>query len=186
MRLFFIVIIMVLLSPPKYCFGSDIAVLYLSKGHYISSDSSYIIYNLDGSIFDVLTSRNGNEPTFTRVNPKSVVAYYPDLMIYAFFCIKSSNNKTLIRIGDSWKILYHTTPFSILRDEDYFRNLWIRISKGDRLYKNRNCYILAQKDMDCKIYSVKGDFVSIKIGSIKYWFRWKIKYTVIPDRLLYE
>ena len=58
-------LILIILSLPLISKGSDnlVAVLYLKNGSYVSSDSVYTFLNLDGTLFDELRSRNGNEPT---------------------------------------------------------------------------------------------------------------------------
>ena len=79
---------MIILSLPLISKGSDnlVAVLYLKNGSYVSSDSVYTFLNLDGTLFDELRSRNGNEPTCLKIDRDNAVSYYPDLMIYVFFC----------------------------------------------------------------------------------------------------
>ena len=93
-------LILIILSLPLISKGSDnlVAVLYLKNGSYVSSDSVYTFLNLDGTMFDELRSRNGNEPTCLKIDRDNSVSYYLDLMIYVFFCKLSPTRKVLVRL----------------------------------------------------------------------------------------
>lgn len=179
--------LVIFLSFPLISKGNDelIAILYFDKGQYISSDSVYTFFNLDGTYFDDLKSRDGNEPTCLRFNKKDVVSYYPDLMIYVFFCKVSNDGRTLVRIGRQWKILDRHTPFTILPMKEYLTSLEIRLEKDDIVYHGKDKTRIRSETL-CRIIDARGDFIALKMGNKKVWFQWKNGYHVLFDRLIYE
>ena len=180
-------LILIILSLPLISKGSDnlVAVLYLKNGSYVSSDSVYTFLNLDGTMFDELRSRNGNEPTCLKIDRDNAVSYYPDLMIYVFFCKLSPNRKVLVRVGHDWKILKTNSPFTVLPTKRYLLSLDIQLRVGDILYDKRD-KVKVKRCITRHIIDARGDYVAVEIKKRKLWFRWKRHYHVIPDRLLYN
>ena len=162
-----------------------IAILYLHNGQYVSSDSVYTFYNLDGTYFDSLKSREGNEPTFLKIAKGDVVSYYPNMMIYVFFCKLSHDDKVLVRIGGQWKKISTNAPFSIQSMKEYLLSLDLLLKVDDIVYYGKD-KIKIKKKLIRHIIDVKGDYVAIEICKKKMWFRWKKNYKVLPDRLIYE
>ena len=183
----FLLIFYLFLSSPLSIKGDQgfIAILYLHNGQYVSSDSVYTFYNLDGTYFDSLKSREGNEPTCSRIAKGDVVSYYPNMMIYVFFCKLSHDDKVLVRVGGQWKKLSTNAPFSIQSMKEYLLSLDILLKVDDIVYYGKD-KIKIKKKLICHIIDVKGDYVAIEICKKKMWFRWKKNYKVLPDRLIYE
>ena len=80
----FLLILCLFLSSPLFIKGDEefVAILYLHNGQYVSSDSVYTFFNLDGTYFDSLKSREGNEPTCSRIakGRESIPAFTSNLL----------------------------------------------------------------------------------------------------------
>ncbi|EFA44645.1 hypothetical protein HMPREF0645_0913 [Hallella bergensis DSM 17361] len=183
----FLLILCLFLSSPLFIKGDEefVAILYLHNGQYVSSDSVYTFFNLDGTYFDSLKSREGNEPTCSRIAKGDVVSYYPNVMIYVFFCKLLHDDKVLVRVGEQWKKLSTNAPFSILSMKEYLLSLDILLKVNDIVYHGKD-KIKIKKEMIRHIIDVRGDYIAIKIDKKKMWFRWKKNCMVLPDRLIYE
>lgn len=115
-------LILIILSLPLISKGSDnlVAVLYLKNGSYVSSDSVYTFLNLDGTLFDELRSRNGNEPTCLKIDRDNAVSYYPDLMIYVFFCKLSPTRNAFENFVNMYSLVFADTQWCTI-DKAYAR-----------------------------------------------------------------
>ena len=115
-------LILIILSLPLISKGSDnfVAVLYLKNGSYVSSDSVYTFLNLDGTLFDELRSRNGNEPTCLKIDRDNAVSYYPDLMIYVFFCKLSPTRNAFENFVNMYSLVLTDTQWCAV-NETYTR-----------------------------------------------------------------